>query len=383
MCFSILAGNVFQFYIGLEAMGIISAVLVEYEGKGPKQSSSVFWFNKLASLMFLTAICITATNNGSFKFQYLQELPAILITLSCLCKGAQIPFSRWLINATKADLLTSVLIHAATIVGVGIVFISKYHFLIKPFPYLQNVFIYIGILSALWMTCHSLMFNSVKKTIACLTASSVGLMFVACGLRQYHIAILYFISHAFSKSALFLSLMHITPKHIVWITFLLAALSPFSKAALADMLYFHTDWLLIISNIIIGIISNIAILKIAMNIRTEGLGIKLFPIWLLICLCPSVSFIYLHSFGICIHNYLKEFFIEIGQIIISLICCSLKFKIKSTLKRTPNLCLTTNIAKNIAILKNKMSLCIEQCIINSIQSIALKTNNWQKNSINS
>jgi NADH-quinone oxidoreductase subunit L len=45
--------------------------------------------------------------------------------------------------------------------------------------------------------------------MACLTASTVGIMFVSCGIGGYSLAILHFICHAFYKSMLFLSFAYV------------------------------------------------------------------------------------------------------------------------------------------------------------------------------
>ena len=106
----------------------------------------------------------------------------------------------------------------------------------------------VGLYTSFWMACCALAHNNIKKIIACLTSSSAGLMFMACGLGGYSLAILYFVCHAFFKSMLFLSFAYLiaamsgeknlnhlggiaslAPKvtDIIWTAFLFASGFPF------------------------------------------------------------------------------------------------------------------------------------------------------------
>ena len=61
MCFAILSDNIFQFYVGIEALGLISTALVCAENSKQHitqvETVSVFSFNKFSSLTFLVAGC--------------------------------------------------------------------------------------------------------------------------------------------------------------------------------------------------------------------------------------------------------------------------------------------------------------------------------------
>ena len=56
MCVAILSNNVFQFYIAVEALGLISAFLVSIEKNAEMKATKVFTFNKFASILFLIGI---------------------------------------------------------------------------------------------------------------------------------------------------------------------------------------------------------------------------------------------------------------------------------------------------------------------------------------
>lgn len=302
MCLAILSDNIFQFYIGVESLGLISAILVGMEKNAEKEATKVFLFNKFASVIFLVSISILVLITKSFDISKISEIcltnsaiglffPACLLLISCFCKGAQMPFSYWLLDAVKANTFASILIHAGTIVAVGIIFISKFYFIFECFPILKKTMIAVGICTAFWMACCALANDNIKKIIACLTASSAGIMFVSCGVGGYSLAILYFICHAFFKSMLFLSFAYLmsamsgekslsklggiaslAPKvtDIIWVSFLCAAGFPFLSGFFAKISFIGTVDLsemgfLSISSISINLLSIAAMFRMLMK----------------------------------------------------------------------------------------------------------------------
>lgn len=301
MCLAILSNNIFQFYVAIESLGIISTVLVSLEKYADRQSTKVYLFNRFASLLFLFGIAMIAIKTGSFEIEKVKQLysgsknsllfPSCLLLISCFCKGAQMPFSYWLLDAVKANIFASILIHAGTIVAVGIIFITKFYFIFESFPILKNIMIAIGLYTSFWMACCSLANNNIKKIIACLTASSAGIMFIACGIDGYSLALLYFICHAFFKSMLFLSfaylisamseeynlikyggLAKLAPKisDMILISILFAIGFPFLSGFFAKLSFVETIELsemrfISISNIFINIITIMAMVRMLLK----------------------------------------------------------------------------------------------------------------------
>ncbi len=302
MCLAILSNNIFQFYISLESLGLISTFLVGLEKYSDKQSTKVYLFNKFSSLLFLCGITMIAIKTGSFEINKIKQaymessridllFPSCLILISCFCKGAQMPFSYWLLDAVKANIFASILIHAGTIVAIGIIFITKFYFIFESFPILKQLMIAIGLYTSFWMSCCSLTNNNIKKIIACLTASSAGIMFISCGIGGYSLALLYFVCHAFFKSMLFLSftylisamsgenniikyggLAKLTPKisDMILVSFLFAAGFPFLSGFFAKLSFVETIELseikyISISNIFINIITIMAMVRMLLK----------------------------------------------------------------------------------------------------------------------
>ncbi|MDR0695239.1 MAG: hypothetical protein LBF56_00480 [Holosporales bacterium] len=271
MCVTVISQNLFQLYVAVEAMGLISVILVGMEKESLRQSSKVYIFNGFAGLLLLIAVISIGLQAKSFDLSEIAAFAAqhpatlypsvILLTISSMCKGAIMPFSYWLIDAVKAHIFASILIHAGTIVGASIVLMAKCHFLFMHFPGLLDVTLVFGITTALWMACCALSQDNIKRAMACLTSSSAGLMFVACGLQRYQLAILYFICHAFFKALIFLSFAYLVsatsgeqnilkmgglskfaPKvnHLIWITFAAAVGIPFLPGFFAKITLMET-----------------------------------------------------------------------------------------------------------------------------------------------
>ncbi len=221
MCFAILLNNLLSFYFGIEFLGIISAILVGYNNNHDGQTTTTFIFNKLASLLFLIAIVLIVQTTQSFDFNSIKIFfddidtntklifPATLLFISCLCKSAQFPFSHWLLNTTSANTYVSILLHSATVVGIGGIFIAKCYFIFEVIPHVKQLMILAGITTAILMGISSLFQINIKKIIACSTAASMGFVFIACGIGEYSVSILYFICHAFFKSVFFLSMAYV------------------------------------------------------------------------------------------------------------------------------------------------------------------------------
>lgn len=371
MCFAILSDNIFQFYVGIEALGLISTALVCAENSKQHitqvETVSLFSFNKFASLTFLVAVFLLAAHTSSFDIATIQQfalihpeniqvllIPALLLLISCLCKGTQLPFSIWLINATKANLFASILIHAGTIVAIGTIFITKFYFLFDCFPVLKNAMVTVGAFTALCLALFAFAYDDLKKVIACLTASSSGIMFCICGGGEYSASLLYFSCHAFFKSVLFLGLAYFAVSrsentsgaHCIALTaFFFAFGLPPSPSFFAKILLY--GWLKIFASIT-GVLSAAAVLKfVSMSASisrfrdtTQKTEIQVWAFWLLIAISSLGSFAIWHVFqGGELHfgkdgimaknsvNYLRESLVSIFQIVLSLALAMLLKKI--------------------------------------------------------
>ncbi len=292
MCLAILSNNLIQFYVAIEALGLISAFLVSIEKGAETEATKVFIFNKFASILFLIGTTLLVIETNSFDISEICKknislLSACLFLFACCCKGAQMPFSYWLIDAVKANIFASILIHAGTIIAIGIIFIAKFSFIFEQFLILKQSMYVVGMATSIYMGFCALAHNNIKKIVACLTASSAGIMFIACGLGEYSVAVLYLICHAFFKSMLFLAFAYlisamsgekninrmggiarIAPKvtSIVWISFLFASGFPlltgfFPKIALSGIIQNTDSNIFLVATILANLLNIMAIFR--------------------------------------------------------------------------------------------------------------------------
>jgi NADH:ubiquinone oxidoreductase subunit 5 (subunit L)/multisubunit Na+/H+ antiporter MnhA subunit len=281
-------------------------------------------------------------------------LPATLLLISCLCKGAQFPFSKWLLDATVADTYISILLHSVTVVWTGIIFIYKCHFIFERIEFFGEALVFIGGATAIIMALCSLFQVDMKKIIACSTAASIGIAFVACGIKAYDISIIYFICHAFSKSVFFLSvayIMHIVSKEtnilkmggiskiapnvndIICVSFISTIGFPcfvnfFAKASLLQMTLDIKIILIVITNSVLLMIAFWRLIYLAMygNSRMDERtmsrvsdlqGSCIIPPWLLLFFAVIGSFASIGMYNMEI-NYIKQSLFEILQIMIAI-----------------------------------------------------------------
>jgi NADH:ubiquinone oxidoreductase subunit 5 (subunit L)/multisubunit Na+/H+ antiporter MnhA subunit len=358
------------------------------EKSSTTESTRVFFLNKLSSIFFLVAIVLIATDVNSLEFNNVQaayksiesypnlRFSVYLLLASCLCKGAQLPFSSWIISATKANIYVSVLLHTVTIVGIGIIFITKCYFIFDAVALSGKIMIVVGFLTAIWMGLSSVFHVDIKKIIAASTASSVGFMFIASGLGEYSTSLLYFVCHAFFKTIFFLSFAYVVyavsgetnvlkmggvkeriPNivDLVWVSFLSTIGFPFfvsffaKTAFFSSIFYTENKWMLF-PTIFINIISIISFLRLIMlsihgktRMDSQALlhikditGKPLAPPWLFITIAVFGSFIawsmyewqVLHfgAYGIVYSRAPMEYIwgclIEIMQVIIAILFVS-------------------------------------------------------------
>jgi NADH:ubiquinone oxidoreductase subunit 5 (subunit L)/multisubunit Na+/H+ antiporter MnhA subunit len=98
----------------------------------------------------------------------------------------------------------SALIHAATLVTAGVFLIIRSSFIFEYSPFVLNLILFLGGLTAVFGSTVSCGQNDIKRIIAFSTTSQLGYMFFACGLSSYNIALFHLINHGFFKALLFL-----------------------------------------------------------------------------------------------------------------------------------------------------------------------------------
>ncbi|MBA3722210.1 MAG: NADH-quinone oxidoreductase subunit L [Parachlamydiaceae bacterium] len=222
MLLLVLAGNLLLLFVGWEAVGLASYLLIGfwyYRPAAAQAATKAFVINRIGDLGLLLGLLLTFQIFGTSDISEVIKLAgqkfvigAPLITLLTILyfvgatgKSAQLPLHTWLPDAMEGPTPVSALIHAATMVTAGVYLVVRMHpvFMLSP-DTMQYVGI-IGAFTALFASLCALAQTDLKRVLAYSTVSQLGLMFLACGAGAFYAAMFHLMTHAFVKALLFLS----------------------------------------------------------------------------------------------------------------------------------------------------------------------------------
>ncbi len=178
-----------------------------------RNALTALWMNQIGGVALLGAVLVAKGLLGSV---YLSEilswggaylmLFAALFAFAALVKGAQMPFSGWLLGAMVAPTPVSAILHSSTMVKIAPYFILK----ISPVlagTVLGTLLALIGALSFLVSAALALREDNFKKILAYSTISLLGLMILTAALAtplSILACTLLIAFHGISKALLFL-----------------------------------------------------------------------------------------------------------------------------------------------------------------------------------
>ena len=215
----VMGNNYIMLFLGWESVGLCSYLLIGhcYERKSAARAGTkAFVMNRVGDAGFLVGIFLIATNFNSVAytevFANLDKIDSFTATLIGLClltgaigKSAQLPLGTWLAKAMEGPTPSSALIHAATMVTAGVYMITRSHGIDDMAPIALAVVTIVGALTAAYGATVGKTISDIKGILAASTTTQLGLMFVACGLGAYPVAIFHLVAHAFLKTFLFLT----------------------------------------------------------------------------------------------------------------------------------------------------------------------------------
>ena len=221
MLLLVLADNFLLMFVGWEAVGLCSYLLIGFWYEKPSATEAgkkAFIVNRVGDFCFLIALFYILTVFGTFDFTDISKSASELyvkdslnVNLLCLFlflgaagKSAQFPLHVWLPDAMEGPTPVSALIHAATMVTAGIYLLVRNDVLLSLAPTTLIIIAIVGTFTMLFAASIALVQNDIKKVLAYSTLSQLGYMFLACGLGAYATAMFHLMTHAFFKALLFL-----------------------------------------------------------------------------------------------------------------------------------------------------------------------------------
>ena len=235
MCMLVMAGNFVLLYLGWEAVGLCSYLLIGFYYQRPSAAAAAkkaFIVNRIgdfgfalgifALYMFLKDLVQPGENPLDYAvvFEYvrngaLTETQCTIVSLLLMCgalgKSAQFPLYVWLPDAMEGPSPVSALIHAATMVTAGIYMIARCGPIFAQSETALTVIVVLGAIGALLAATMAMAQYDMKRILAYSTISQLAFMFVALGCAAPNAAVFHVFTHAFFKALLFLtagSVMH-------------------------------------------------------------------------------------------------------------------------------------------------------------------------------
>ncbi len=215
----VMANNYVLLFLGWESVGVCSYLLIGYyyeRTSSAQAGTKAFVMNRVGDAGFLLGIFLIVANfqttDYSEVFARVGEIGTGSLTAIGLClllgavgKSAQLPLTTWLARAMEGPTPSSALIHAATMVTAGVYMIARSHDIYDLAPDALLAVAIVGAATALFGAVVGLVQTDIKSLLAYSTTSQLGLMFLACGLGAYPVAIFHLTAHAFFKTLLFLT----------------------------------------------------------------------------------------------------------------------------------------------------------------------------------
>ncbi len=232
MLLLVMSNNFLQLFIGWEAVGLVSYLLIGFWFKRPTAifaNMKAFLVNRVGDFGFILGIglilAFAGTLNYGEAFAKAGDLAKLafplplwgadgwrLITVICIClfigamgKSAQFPLHVWLPDSMEGPTPISALIHAATMVTAGIFMVARMSPLFELSDTALSFVLIIGSITALFMGFMGVIQNDIKRVVAYSTLSQLGYMTVALGVSAYPVAVFHLMTHAFFKALLFLA----------------------------------------------------------------------------------------------------------------------------------------------------------------------------------
>jgi NADH-quinone oxidoreductase subunit L len=216
----VMAGNLIQFYLLWEVLGICSALLIAFwREREPARRAGVkaFLVTRIGDVALLLAVILifaglhtadisavvkaAATSAGGVDW----TLVGALVLVGAMGKSAQVPLHVWLPDAMEGPTPVSALIHAATMVNAGVYLLVRLSPIYASSQMLTDSVLAVGLASVFVGGACACAATDIKRVLAYSTISQIGLMFAAVGVGSASGAIYLLMGAGIFKALAFMS----------------------------------------------------------------------------------------------------------------------------------------------------------------------------------
>ncbi|GAB4380567.1 MAG: NAD(P)H-quinone oxidoreductase subunit F [Elainellaceae cyanobacterium] len=214
-----LSDSLFLSYALLEMLTLSTYLLVGFWYAQPlvvTAARDAFLTKRVGDLLLLMGVVALSTFAGSLDFTHLalwaQTKPlvpwvATLLGLALLAgptgKCAQFPLNLWLDEAMEGPNPASIL-RNSVVVGCGAYVLIKLRPVLALSPTVLTTLMVLGGLTALGASLVSIAQIDIKRTLSHSTSAYLGLVFLAVGMQQDNLALLFLLVHGVAKALLFM-----------------------------------------------------------------------------------------------------------------------------------------------------------------------------------
>lgn len=214
-----LSDSLFLSYALLEMLTLSTYLLVGFWYAQPlvvTAARDAFLTKRVGDLLLLMGVVALSAIAGSMDFTHIGvwaqsvELPsqtAMLLGLALLAgpvgKCAQFPLNLWLDEAMEGPNPASIL-RNSVVVGCGAYVLIKLQPVLSLSPVVLTTLMVLGGLTALGASLVAIAQVDIKRTLSHSTSAYLGLVFLAVGMQQDDLALLFLLVHGLAKALLFM-----------------------------------------------------------------------------------------------------------------------------------------------------------------------------------
>lgn len=212
------ADNLEYFFLFFELTTLASFLFIGFrkDKESGDNALTALWMNQVGGLAILVAIFFIAYNGyGEITFSNVLAhaqaetilLPLALLSMAALIKGAQLPFSKWLLGAMVAPTPVSALLHSSTMVKIAPFIILRLSPALKDTP-VANVIIALTGFVFIASAISALAQDNFKRILAHSTIALLALMIMMAAMATpvtLVAALVLILFHGLSKCMLFLN----------------------------------------------------------------------------------------------------------------------------------------------------------------------------------